>query len=293
MTLARKAGRGIERAVVGLVPAAGEASRVAPLPCSKELYPIGFRSVDGCKSTRPKVAAHYLLEKMRFAGITQIYIVLRKGKWDIPNYFGDGSMFDVNLAYLMMGLPFGTAYSLDQAYPFLPDAIVAFGFPDIVFSPADAYKKLLRRQATTGDDVVLGLFPAREPGKVDIVEVDHRDLAALKRTDEHAAGRNRWGKAEHILHEEQWPQMGKGQTGIFQDISAVEYTRPAFNLTGGSRPEQIRPIRVSADYFRLLGAPVMLGRTFTGDEDRPNGGRVIVLSYALWQRRFGGDHLRQ
>jgi glucose-1-phosphate thymidylyltransferase len=118
------------------------------------------------------VAAHYLLEKMRLAGITQVYIVLRKGKWDIPNYFGDGSMINVNLAYLIMRLPFGTAYSLDQAYPFLPDAIVAFGFPDIVFSPADAYKKLLRRQIRTSADVVLGLFPAREPSKVDVVEID-------------------------------------------------------------------------------------------------------------------------
>ena len=42
-------------------------------------------------------------------------------------------------------------------------------------------------------------------------------------------------------------------------------------------------------YFRLFGAPVILGRTFTELEDSPNGGRVVVLSYGLWQRRFAGD----
>jgi len=44
-----------------------------------------------------------------------------------------------------------------------------------------------------------------------------------------------------------------------------------------------------ADYFRLFGALIAEGRTFTANEDRPNGGRVVVLSYGLWQRRFGGD----
>src|SRR5262245_15338842 len=123
---ARKRRDGAEQEVVGLVPAAGRATRIAPLPCSKELYPIGFRSVDGGKSTAPKVVSHYLLEKMRLAGITKIYIVLREGKWDIPGYFGDGSMLDMKLAYLMIGSPFGTPYTLDAAYPFLECSIIAF-----------------------------------------------------------------------------------------------------------------------------------------------------------------------
>ena len=48
-------------------------------------------------------------------------------------------------------------------------------------------------------------------------------------------------------------------------------------------------IHVTEAYFRLFGAPVMLGRTFTPQEDLPNGGKVVVLSYGLWQRRFGGN----
>jgi predicted permease len=79
------------------------------------------------------------------------------------------------------------------------------------------------------------------------------------------------------------------QTSAFQDISAYEYRGAGLNLTGGAFPEQIRGIRVSAAYFRLLGAPLALGRTFTADEDRPNGPHVAVLSFGLWQRRFAGD----
>jgi glucose-1-phosphate thymidylyltransferase len=162
----------LHREVVGLLPAGGQATRIAPLPCSKEIYPIGFRPVEGGRSLRPKVVCHYLLEKMRLAGITKVYIVLRKGKWDIPAYLGDGTMLNMHLAYLMMRLPFGAPYTLDQAYPFVQDALVAFGFPDIIFRSEDAFVRLLARQATTNADVVLGLFPTDQPQEMDMVDLD-------------------------------------------------------------------------------------------------------------------------
>ncbi|MGH8772647.1 MAG: hypothetical protein ACREV2_15955, partial [Burkholderiales bacterium] len=68
--------------VVGLIPAAGRALRLKPLPCSKELYPIGFHEAEPGVPFRPKVVCHYLLEKMRAAGITQVCIILLRGKWD-------------------------------------------------------------------------------------------------------------------------------------------------------------------------------------------------------------------
>src|SRR5437868_8456234 len=79
------------------------------------------------------------------------------------------------------------------------------------------------------------------------------------------------------------------QTAVFQDISAYDFGGPGLNLTGGAYPEQIQGIHVTKDYFRLFGAPVAVGRTFTADEDLPNGGHVVVLSNGLWKRRFGGD----
>ena len=81
----------------------------------------------------------------------------------------------------------------------------------------------------------------------------------------------------------------RGQTGAFEDVAAYEYRGAGLNLTGGDFPEQIHGLRVSAAYFRLLGAPLAQGRAFTADEDRPGGGRVAVLTYGLWQRRFAAD----
>ncbi|MGB6688819.1 MAG: ABC transporter permease, partial [Terracidiphilus sp.] len=78
------------------------------------------------------------------------------------------------------------------------------------------------------------------------------------------------------------------QTRIFQDVGAFDLGGPGFNLTGG-RPAQVPGLHVSEGYFRVFGAPVLLGRTFTRQEDLPHGGNVVVLSYGLWQRRYGGD----
>jgi putative ABC transport system permease protein len=61
------------------------------------------------------------------------------------------------------------------------------------------------------------------------------------------------------------------------------------NVTGGERPERIQGFQVSADYFDALGLRPALGRTFVAGEDEPGRDRVVVLSWGLWQRRFGGD----
>jgi len=78
------------------------------------------------------------------------------------------------------------------------------------------------------------------------------------------------------------------QTSVFDEVAAYDMAGPGFNLTGG-RPEQIHGIHVTEGYFRLFGAPVMLGRTFTPQEDTPHGGKAVVLSYGLWQRKFAGN----
>jgi predicted permease len=83
-------------------------------------------------------------------------------------------------------------------------------------------------------------------------------------------------------------QNWQRQTSVFKEVAAYDFGGPGFNITG-DRPEQVHGIHVTEGYFRLFGAPVTLGRTFTKEEDTPNGGKVVVLSYGLWQRKFGGD----
>jgi predicted permease len=77
------------------------------------------------------------------------------------------------------------------------------------------------------------------------------------------------------------------QTSVLQDVSA--FRMGIVNYTGAGTPEQLRNGQVSADYFRLAGIPVSLGRTFTREEDLPNGPHVVILSQGLWKRRFGSD----
>ena len=169
-----------EREVVGLVPAGGKAERIAPLPCSKELLPLGFQLMEGSSQPRPKVVCHYLFEKFRLAGIAKTFIVLRKGKWDIPAYFGHGEFVNMHLGYLIMGESFGPPFTLDQAYPFVHDKLVAFGFPDIMISSGNVFGPLLEQQATTQADMVLAVFPAHNSQLMDMVEIDeHGKIYAM------------------------------------------------------------------------------------------------------------------
>jgi putative ABC transport system permease protein len=78
------------------------------------------------------------------------------------------------------------------------------------------------------------------------------------------------------------------QTDIVQDVSAFN-TSGVVNYTGGSFPEQLKAGHVSADFFKLTGAPMLLGRPFTAEEDTPNGPRVTVIDRRLWETRFSAD----
>ena len=74
----------------------------------------------------------------------------------------------------------------------------------------------------------------------------------------------------------------------FQSTAALEAWRPT--VTGTSEPERIEGQSVTADYFRVLGIPPALGRDFQSADTAFHGPKVVILSTALWIRRFGGDH---
>ena len=61
------------------------------------------------------------------------------------------------------------------------------------------------------------------------------------------------------------------------------------NLAGTGEAEQVNGLRVSGDFFPLLGVQPVLGRWMTPEENLPGGPRAVTLSYGFWQRRFGGD----
>lgn len=71
-------------------------------------------------------------------------------------------------------------------------------------------------------------------------------------------------------------------------FESLEATRGAtITLTGSGEPERLNARMATAPLFSLLGVNAILGRTFLAEEDRAGGAPVVILSYGLWQRRFG------
>ncbi len=81
----------------------------------------------------------------------------------------------------------------------------------------------------------------------------------------------------------------RAQADVLQDVAAYDTGGPGLNVSGGDRPEQLKGIHVSHEFFHLFGAQTAVGRTFTQAEDRPGGGNTVVLSNGLWKRRSASD----
>ncbi|MEK6321100.1 MAG: ABC transporter permease [Acidobacteriota bacterium] len=78
------------------------------------------------------------------------------------------------------------------------------------------------------------------------------------------------------------------QNTVFERVAAINSA--AFILAGeGAEPERLRGARVSAGMFEMLGATPIHGRTFLEEEDKPGHENVVILSNALWKRRFAAD----
>jgi len=73
----------------------------------------------------------------------------------------------------------------------------------------------------------------------------------------------------------------------FEQLAGIYDTR--VNLTGQAEPEELIVQGVTANFFSALGVSPLIGRDFAPDEGPDGRDGVVVLSYALWQRRFGGD----
>ena len=98
----------------GIVPAAGQGSRIQPLAFSKELLPVGIRGDAG--EERPKAVGEYLVERMAAAGARKVCFVISPAKFDILRYFG-GRVGEVDIAYVVQPRPAGLCDALFCAAP--------------------------------------------------------------------------------------------------------------------------------------------------------------------------------
>lgn len=160
--------------LVGLVPAGGKGNRLAPLPGSKELFPIGFMpvAVNGRLERRPKPICMNVIESMLAAGVSQLIVVINTDKMDILRYLRGGAQHGLSVSYLVQENAWGMPFALNLAEPWVAEATVMFGMPDTLFQPADAFTRLLAAHESQRADLTLGLFPTTKPERFGMVAFD-------------------------------------------------------------------------------------------------------------------------
>jgi glucose-1-phosphate thymidylyltransferase len=217
---------------VGLIPAGGLATRLGKIPCSKEIYPLMKSKSSDEGKVKINVISDYLINSYRIAGINEIYFILRPGKWDIPAYFGDGKDLGVNISYLIMDLPYGTPFTLVQAYPFTRNKYIALGYPDIIFKPAEAFIRIKEKISETKADIVLGLFKIDNYKKWDMVELDNQ------------------GKIKNIFIKQNRPDLKYGWTIALWNPSFWEFMNRYIQdiISSGGEGE----VRINGQLYREL-----------------------------------------
>jgi glucose-1-phosphate thymidylyltransferase len=147
----------------GVIPAAGQGSRIQPLAFSKELLPVGSRGTDG--GERPRAVSEYLLDRMTCAGVDKICFVISPGKSDILEYYG-GDYGGAAISYVVQPQPAGLCDAIFRADPFVGDEPVIVGLPDTIWFPEDGLNAL------PDDRLAFLLFPVAEPRFFDAVVLD-------------------------------------------------------------------------------------------------------------------------
>ncbi len=158
--------------IIGLVPAAGEGKSIQPVPFSKEMFPI---KIDEDKN-KVKIISCFLMEQFEKANIDKAIFVIKSGKWDIPKFWGEQNPLAIRLGFIVIGNSKSIPETIDNAFPFIKNNIVAFGFPDLIIEPDNVYMALLQKLGSSKANIILGLFPVENPSKFDMVLLDDNEI---------------------------------------------------------------------------------------------------------------------
>lgn len=202
----------------GIVPAAGNGTRIQPLAFSKELLPVGSRLDNGVE--RPRAVSEYLVERMVRGGADKIGFVIAPGKSDIVQYYGAGFGGAV-IAYVVQPRPGGLCDAVFRIAPFVdPGEPVIVGLPDTIWFPEDALRAL------PDDRLSFLLFPVERPEFFDAVVLEEdgrvREIQ-VKRANPASAWI--WGAFKMpgaILHElhRLWRQRGRSDEYVGTLVNA-------------------------------------------------------------------------
>ncbi|PAX08047.1 sugar phosphate nucleotidyltransferase [Sphingomonas lenta] len=240
----------------GIIPAAGNGTRIQPLAFSKELLPVGSRTEeDG--SERPKAVSEYLVERMVEGGATKICFVISPTKSDIVRYYG-GGIGKVDTAFVVQPHAAGLCDAIFRACPLIAaDEEVLIGLPDTIWFPSDGLARLPR------DRLAFLLFPVERPELFDAVVLGDGDRVEEVQVKREGA-RSNWvwgafrmpGRVFHDLHrlwcrpERQdeyfgtlvnaWLAQGNEAVGVrageaYVDVGTLGGYRSAIQLLGPER----------------------------------------------------------
>src|SRR3954469_18192885 len=139
----------------GIIPAAGNGTRIQPLAFSKELLPVGSRRNGGIE--RPRAVSEYLVDRMLTAGATKLCFVISPGKADILRYYGS-DIGSATIAYVVQSQALGLCDAIFRAVPLIePGESVLIGLPDTIWFPEDGFTAL------DPDRLSFLLFPVERP----------------------------------------------------------------------------------------------------------------------------------
>jgi len=241
----------------GIVPAAGNGTRIQPLAFSKELLPVGSFTDDG-GAERPKAVSEYLVERMVAGGATKVCFVISPTKTDIMRYYGAG-IGRVDSAFVVQPQAGGLCDAIFRACPLIPadDEPVLVGLPDTIWFPLDGLARL------PDDRLSFLLFPVDHPELFDAVVLgddDRVEEIQVKRPG--AASRWVWGafkmpgRVLHDLHR-LWCEPGRGDEYIGTLVNAwLARGNHAVGVRAGERYVDVGTLGGYRQAIRLLSEAV-------------------------------------
>lgn len=159
--------------LIGLLPAAGRGSRLGPIPCSKEIMPLGFQpSRMAPLAWQPVTAIELHLQALHYAGVRRAVVIISESKADVVRYIGDGSRYGVAVAYVYQQHLSGMPFALNLARGWIGSATTLFSMPDTLITPIKTVGHLIETHQRSTADVTLGLFPTPTPHKFGMVAQD-------------------------------------------------------------------------------------------------------------------------
>jgi glucose-1-phosphate thymidylyltransferase len=151
---------------VGIIPAAGVASRLRPSRSPKELLPVAYMVDEtvGCATPVPVISLS--LSALALAGVTRTMVIVSDRKPDLFGYLGDGSEFGLNIAYVQQVIPTGLLAAVVSTYEWCGGSHCCLVLPDTIVHPRNSLSSVAHLLEKENLDLVLGVFPTNTPERL-------------------------------------------------------------------------------------------------------------------------------